>query len=130
MKKLVLASLFVVAGLQPVLAADSSQLCGKGTKVCACGQLPAPCGNAATSGRSATVRAASPIANTNGVRCVKIYLASCAVRGVRDNFWLPRADDLPQALAFSHPTLMRIRDANGQALAFVYCEDETGRAAI
>jgi hypothetical protein len=42
MKKLVLTLLFVViGGLQPTLAAGGPQsLCAKGTKVCACGQLP------------------------------------------------------------------------------------------
>jgi hypothetical protein len=45
MKKFVLASLFVVAAaaVQPALAAKAGvpQLCAKGTKVCACGKLPA-----------------------------------------------------------------------------------------
>jgi hypothetical protein len=45
MKKFVLASLFVVAAatMQPTLAAKAGgpQLCAKGTKVCACGKLPA-----------------------------------------------------------------------------------------
>ena len=45
MKKFVLASLFVVAAaaVEPALAAKAGvpQLCAKGTKVCACGKLPA-----------------------------------------------------------------------------------------
>jgi hypothetical protein len=43
MKKIVLASLFIVAaiGAQPAFAAGGEKgLCGKGTKVCACGKLP------------------------------------------------------------------------------------------
>jgi hypothetical protein len=44
MKKIVLASLFVVAAasLQPAFAAGggAAGLCGKGTKLCACGKLP------------------------------------------------------------------------------------------
>jgi len=43
MKKIILASLFIVAaiGAQPVFAASSSAgLCSKSMKLCACGKLP------------------------------------------------------------------------------------------
>jgi hypothetical protein len=44
MKKIILASLFIVAAasLQPAFAATGGEkgLCAKGTKLCACGKLP------------------------------------------------------------------------------------------
>jgi len=42
MKKLVLASLFIIAAasLQAAVPAGAAELCGKGTKICACGKLP------------------------------------------------------------------------------------------
>ena len=43
MRRLVLASLFIVAAasVQPAFAAEGEKaLCGKGTKICACGKLP------------------------------------------------------------------------------------------
>jgi len=42
MKKIVLASLFVIAAAttQPVFAASGDHLCTKGATLCACGKLP------------------------------------------------------------------------------------------